>query len=1481
MLLFIGITLSLPVVQSKLGKYTTDWLNKTYKTNINVDQVNITIFGGVKLKRVMIKDHHLDTLIYANRLKTNVLDIKKLIKGDLFFGDVRIDSLFFNLKQYKGEKENNIVYFSESFKSKNPDPKKKFLLTANNSYISNGHFTITNENDAHPKVLDFTKLNIATSNLKIFGPDITTKINKMSFKDSRGIFVENLTTLFSYNPAKILGENLNIKTKYSSLKLDLKLSNKNNSFGDFANKVFWNLKVHDASLSSNDVRFYYKELGKNQIFNVKTSLKGTLNDLYFSNLNLKNDLKTHVVGDVNFKNILGNKDQDFYMNGNFEKINSSYDNLIVLLPNILGKKLPSSLQKLGQFNIKGKAEITASTIKTDVLMNTVLGNVKTNLSMSNINNIDNASYKGNIDLNNFNIGKFLNRTDVDFVTLNIDVDGKGFTQKYLNTKAKGKISKIKYNNYSYSNILVNGNFKSPIFNGKININDPNLFMDFDGLVDFSKKEKRYNFHTKIDYANLKKLGFLKDSTSIFRGDVSMNVTGNTIDNLQGTIKISETAYQNKKDNYIFDDFTLTSFFDQNRVRTITVNSPDIIDGKVVGKFQFNQLRKMLENAAGSLYTNYKPNKVLKGQFLKFNFNIYSKIIEIFYPGIELGSNTELSGNINSDLGEFKMNFKSPNIKAFDNYFDKININIDNKNPLYNAYIEMDSIKMKKYKVSNFSLINITAKDTLFVRTEFKGGDKAQDSYNLNLYHTINKNKNSVIGIKKSEINFKNYSWTLNENEENNKVIFDKTLKNFTIENIVLSHENQRMNLSGEIKGENYKDLEVNFEDVDLSKILPSIPNFTIAGNLNGNLNLKQNNAIYQSVTSLKANALVVNNIPLGNLNLDIEGDESFKKFKVNSSLERDDLESFLAQGNMTIENKKTNLDLDLRFDKFNLGTLAPLGKDVISNIKGLASGSAYITGSIDKPNINGRLFLQEAGIKIPYLNTNYNFGDNSIVDLSDNQFIAQNITLIDEKFNTKGKLNGSVNHTNFTNWSLDLMVTSNRLLALNTEDSEDVAYFGTAFIDGTATVKGPTSGLFIEMNAKSSKGTKIKIPINSTESVGNKSFIHFLNKAEKNNIKKGIISKIKDYEGLELKFNLDINPDAEIEIILDRATEHGMVANGNGNLLLEINTLGKFKMTGDFVVDKGVYNFKYKGLIDKKFDVKPNSSISWEGDPMKARLNLEAIYNVISGANPAVLLDNTTVNKKVDVEVAIGLSGSLVNPEPEFNINFPRVSSVIKSQLEAKLNDKDIVQTQALSLLATGSFVSNEGLNISGARDNLFETVSGIFDKIFQNPEDKVKFDLTLKSADRTPGRETDGLIGVNISTQLNDRISVNGKLGIPLGGINQSAIVGNVEVQYRVNEDGTLNLKFFNRENEIKFIGQGIGYTQGGGINYEVDFDTFSELISKIFNKKKAQFKQNAVDNVVPDSDSEATFNTNDKKKKKSEKSIKPNIEGIPPRED
>ncbi len=1433
LLLFLGISLSLPSVQTKIAEKFVTVINEDFGVDIGVDEVSISVFGGVKLKKVLILDHHKDTLIYANRIKTTVLDVKKILDGDLIFGNLGLDGLYFNLKTYKKEKTTNLDVFIKAFETGKPSTKH-FLMTAQKASISNGHFILTDQNRIIPKEVDFTKLAISLVDFKIYGPDVTTFIEKMSFLDHRGIFVKNLSSKFSYSKKQIQLEKLDLETNFSKINADVVLNYKIEDFKNFNDKVNFDIKLASSTIGSNDVRCFYKGLGKNLTFKTKTAINGTLNNLFFKKLKFSSGKSMFVDANLNLKNSFGKKEQRFLMIGSFNRFTTSYTDLITILPNVLEKKLPTNLKKLGISNLVGDIKLTAGKIDAAIKITSDLGFLQSKFNIDGFDFIDNATYKGKIILDDFNIGELLDRKDVRKVSMNIDVDGVGFSKKYLNTSILGGISKINYNNYNYTNIEVNGDFELPIYKGQISVKDPNLNMDFDGLIDLGAKENKYDFHINFQNADLNKLQFKRDSISILKGDIVVQATGNSIENIVGKVYINNTTYQNQKRKYVFDDLNIFSSFDSNQVRTITVNSPDVVEGNIVGKYQFSELKKLVTNSLGSLYANYKPLKVNNGQFLKFDFVIYNKIIELFFPEINIGSNTMVRGNINSNIQEFKLDFNSPQITASANVFDNIRVKIDNKNPLYNAYIELDSIKTKYYKIRDFSLINVTMKDTLFFRSEFKGGSKGQDYYNLNLFHTINKENKNVVGITKSEVKFKDYLWFLNEKEQkNNQIVFDKSLENFNFNDIILTHSNQEITFKGDIRGPKFKDLKVSLKDVDLNQITPTNPKLVFNGNINALVNFKQDNTVFQPTASIQIADLNINNTNLGNLFFDIAGDESFKKFSLQANIENENLKSLNASGNFEIINNNTILDLNLKLDNFNLGILSSLGGDVISNIRGFASGNASISGNVKKPEINGRLYLEKAGLTIPYLNVDYQLNEKSIVDLTSEKFLFRKNILTDSKYNTTGILSGNIQHTIFSDWKLDLNINSKRLLVLNTIDHEDAAYYGTAFIDGNASIKGPTNELFIKVDAKSEKGSSLKIPINDVDNVSENSFIHFLSPKEKYNLKKGIIDTNRNYKGLELEFDLDISPNAEVEVILDRVSGHGMKGKGSGTLLFKINTLGKFNMFGDFQAYEGTYNFKYGGIIDRKFDVKKGGYISWEGDPMKARLNLEAVYK--TNANPALLLENSSLNKKVPVELIIGVRGDLASPEPDFNFEFPTISSVLKSEIQYKLNDKDVRQTQALYLLSASGFLSSDGVTQSDFSRSIFETATGLLGGIIKTNNDKFKVDFNVIAADRRIGKESDGRVVANISSRINERITFNGRVGVPFGGINQTAIIGDVEIQYRVNEDGTLNLRMFNRENDVNFIGQGIVYTQGLGISYELDFDNLNEIVKKVFNKIKS----------------------------------------------
>jgi hypothetical protein len=199
--------------------------------------------------------------------------------------------------------------------------------------------------------------------------------------------------------------------------------------------------------------------------------------------------------------------------------------------------------------------------------------------------------------------------------------------------------------------------------------------------------------------------------------------------------------------------------------------------------------------------------------------------------------------------------------------------------------------------------------------------------------------------------------------------------------------------------------------------------------------------------------------------------------------------------------------------------------------------------------------------------------------------------------------------------------------------------------------------------------------------------------------------------------------------------------------------------------------------------------------------------------------------------------------------------------------------------LSSGGFLSSEGVTQSDFSRSIFETATGLLGGIIKTNNDKFKVDFNVISADRRIGKESDGRFVANISSRINERITFNGKVGVPFGGINETGIIGDVEIQYRVNQDGTLNLKMFNRENDVNFIGQGIVYTQGLGLSYEIDFDNLNEIVNKVFHiiKSDNKFKSGLKEKSLNDTDFE---NLNSKPSKP--KNIKPliNKEGIIPEE-
>ena len=186
---------------------------------------------------------------------------------------------------------------------------------------------------------------------------------------------------------------------------------------------------------------------------------------------------------------------------------------------------------------------------------------------------------------------------------------------------------------------------------------------------------------------------------------------------------------------------------------------------------------------------------------------------------------------------------------------------------------MSSIQNPYYKISDLNVLNTSVNDTLFFQTEFKGGKNSEDDYTIKLYHTINERRESVIGMKHSTIYFKGNEWAFDQRSEN-QLRINRKLDSITIRPFTLHHKDESITFNGMAsKHNNYKDLHLVFDKVDINKIIPAIDNLDLAGVLNGHLSLMQDRNKYTPEADLTLKSFMLNKYEMGDLQANISGNE--------------------------------------------------------------------------------------------------------------------------------------------------------------------------------------------------------------------------------------------------------------------------------------------------------------------------------------------------------------------------------------------------------------------------------------------------------------------------------------------------------------------------------------------------------------------------------------------------------------------------------
>lgn len=1421
-----AVTLLLPVTQTYLAQRMSASLFNRFGAKLTIDNIHISPFGYATIEDILIIDHKQDTLLYVGYARTSALRLRAVLQGNNNLGEVALQNVNCNITTYSGDNESNISMFFNRFESKNPK-KTNTTFYVSNIQLRKATLRITNQNKPTLMPVHFSDINTKIQDFSvddnIFSAEIVQLNSNTSWKNTQ---LESLSGSYALSPNEMKLKNAIIQTKSSALKADVVLQYPEKGLKRFAEVVQLGIEIKNANLGEIDVKKIIPSWTMGAV-GFKGNLRGTVQNFIIEDAIALMD-ENHLEFSLTGEKISSKKERKIAANW---KLTSS--KLHELLSSSLSTKNSEMINTMGAIFSNGSATYSANTLNIKTALDTQLGKLKAD-AMYKISS-DAPAYKLKLNTSLFDVGALLAIPTLKTAGFDITLSGKGIQTAQLNAAAEGNLYNLSYRDYLYDKVVLLGDLSPDRFRGNLIVSDTALDLNLDGEIDFASDARNFSFTTDIKRADFAALGWIpKNIEGVFSGSVDLALRGNTIDEMIGDLYIEQGKLQTPNKSYSFSSVSAQSRL-TNNIRVINLNSEDVATGLMIGQFNPTDLVKLLQNALGSQYSNYVPLKIPPNQYVDFNFNLRSKIASaLFGEGVLLDDNTFIKGKINPTKKLFKLNVRAPKLQIKTTKFDMLEIQIDTQNPFYHSFISLNELEIPQGKLLQLNWINSKIKENLYGRAEFVSVAIPEKLNQFNTSFTINESGQAVLGIQNADFYFNNKHWKL-DSSQMPAVLSAKSTADFSLSKLVLNSDNSKISIAASQNGAGSFSLGLSFEQVNLGDIL-SFQKDKWEGIVDGFLNIKQAKSGIGGSSSLRFSKLKLNEISLGDANLTLQSQEDNAAYSLAFSVEEDGVDVISATGNIGITNRTPFWNIDATFSDYNLSAIAGLTTTVFDPFVGKANGKLQLRLNNGNISSTGNLNVDEFRLGVPYLNTLYSFNSTVPFDFSKDKISIQNVVFNDAT-NHDGTIDGVLAHKSFANWGLDMRINAQNLEVLNTNFSETALYYGTAFFTGDAHLHGPFSNMEIDVIGKTAEGTSLFIPIQYDTAIGDVSFINFINKEELNPSENLTRNTVK---GLQMNFDLDVTPEAEVEIVVDPANKSFLRGIGAGNLLLEIDTSGSFAMWGDFIAFEGIYNFKNLGLIDKTFRLRPGGTIVWEGDPYGAQINMQAVYDVPGGANPAILLEGNTISQKIPTEVTINLFGNLLNPEtPTFEIDFPNASGVMKNELNYRLNDQERSQLQAISLLSQGSFVNQVSLAAISSQtltNNLFQKASGVFDNIFSSDNDKLNFSLDYLQGDRNAAASIQNRdrLGVSLSTNINERILIDGKVGVPVGSEEETTIIGDVTLEFLLNKQGTLRARVFNKENEFQYFGDELGYTQGIGLNYQVRFDSFNELVRKIFNKKK-----------------------------------------------
>lgn len=1468
--LTVALAFSLPRVQTFAAHKAVDWLTEQFGLGLSLERVSIAGLSNVVVEELYVEDLAGDTLLYAPRVSATINRNALLKSGEFLPSRVRMERGRLNLYTLDNGRT-NLDSLVRRVQSQLPPakPSDKPLVITDIRAIDT-HFTLRNDKVYKPQKsginysdMDLRIARADVDRLEIVGERVEMDINHLTATDKTGAHVEESSIeQFIVGDAELLFYDILICSGEARARLPkVELVAKEwDDFQRYNSSVVMAIESEGSYLTPEALEMFVPDFGNVGVCveEFDCSFDGIVDDFVVGLSNAVVE-EAEVRGRVRVENVM-----------ELPKARVSVDSLHLSTTTAQAKTIYTAVtgeplsEEIARWVSRFEwVDLSLSGLAAD---NSVDANVSinTDLGRAGVAGVVDFAHKGEIGFDGevwtrgLNVGRVAEVKELGKVTLTADLEGR-LGEDYVDGRGELFVDRLAYGGYTYNDISLECSYEHDIAKVTLRSLDRNLLCALEAECDLSWLEPQFNLNLSLEGANFVAMGIApSDGRSWLSCNLEASAEGGSLDELVGRAMINDLVYATSTDTLTTE--LVNVVVGNNGVeKSFSLYSP-IADVEYRSRASYEDVfayfanrmpsplplnRGTIKSAEESEPTPKRSTGALYGaadySTMHISINSDDNLISAFVPNASLAADSSLSLEFSPSADEFVLSVNSDYAEWQEWLASRVRIAVEGTAGRIGLGVEVNELLSEELSIPDV-VLNAYAEDgyklgaTLLFsdNTSAVSGSVQVDG---ELWYDKSGNPMAKASLSDSFVMLYNTRWDLVAK----KIEYDS--ESLAVDDFTLSSNDQRIFLDGVVAANENTPLRLELGNVhlgDLAEVLLGVKD--VEGGVNGHVEITSALSNPSGEGVLMFDNMSAGGVPIAPMTLSVNLPQ--EEQEISLTLKNSLLGSTLISAQYNLENNTYEGAVTVR--ELDLAAFGSLANGVVSDLKGGAVADLRVVGAGASPQIDGTLMLDNVETKVDFTGVTYKV-DALRLDFVDNVGTLAT-TQVNDEYGGRALLSGEVNLADLNGVKFNIQLLPTSLAVIDLAASPSSPFYGKVTASGAASVVSESGDVMIDAALNTGSGSVFNLPLSGSSEFASVDFVKFVEGrgaieadttgvvARRKMLMESRNRKTTRKGNMVIDAQIGVDRDTQLRLIIDEATNNVLEASGEADLNVTIDSAnGDLEIRGDYQISEGFYNFNFQNLIAKRFTISPDSYIRWNGSPLDATIDIDAVYKVKTSLAPLLGTDVSASRGSTPVECIVNLGGSLADIDLSFDINVPTANAEYQSILSSYFASQEMMATQFVYLLAMGSFYSDGSTSSQGtASGGATGTAIGLgllvdqVSRLVSN--DAYKFNVKYKMYD-----ETASTYGVDFETEIiDDRLLLELEAnvdtgyyqsGIGEGGNNQ--LTGGGALTLLLDKAGNLILKGFSRTIDRFDENQGL-QENGVGIYYRRSFDRFKDLWRK-----------------------------------------------------